>query len=81
MTEDAQRHYVHGDQKEDDAEMRFCRRCDAFVPKAHFAEGHHKKQKLSEYERYLEDKEHFAVKMKNRPGKWRRPPSSPNYFA
>lgn len=81
MTEEPERHYLHGDQKEGDPEMWFCRRCDHFVPEAHFSEGHHKRQRLSEYEKYLDEKKRFPIKMKNQPGKWRRPANAPNHFA
>ncbi len=81
MTATAQRNYLHGDQKEDDPELWFCRRCDAFVRNVHFSEGEHKKQKLSEYEKYLDERKRFSIKIKNTPGKWRRPANPPNCLA
>lgn len=76
-----QRNYVHGDQKEDDPELWYCRRCDAFVRQFHFAEGHHNNQKLSEHEKYLDEMKRFSIKTKNAPGKWRRPANPPNCLA
>jgi hypothetical protein len=78
MSEEELRQYVHGDQKAGDPELWFCRRCDSFVPEVHFAQGHHKMQRLSEYEKYLDEKKRFAIKMKNSPGKWRRPTTPRN---
>ncbi len=81
MATQKQRHYLHGDQKEDDPELWYCARCDAFIPEAHFFEGHHTKEKLSDYERYLFDRKCFPNKLRNSPGKWRRPNNPPNCIA
>jgi hypothetical protein len=36
----ALRYYLHGDQKEGDPNLFFCRRCDLFKPEKHFHEEH-----------------------------------------
>lgn len=81
MANQKQRHYLNGDQKESDPELWYCARCDAFVQEAHFLEGNHKKEKLSDYERYLADRKRFQNQLKNSPGKWRRPKNPTNCLA
>lgn len=81
MSEQKPRHYLHGDQKEDDPELWFCRRCDAFVSELHFAEGHHNKQRLTDFEKYLAEKKRLSTFMKNTQGRWRRPANPPNCLA
>lgn len=48
------RWYVHGDKKEREENLFYCRRCDFFQPYEHFGSNYHDNSKGNEdYERYL----------------------------
>lgn len=81
MTEQPERYYLNGDQKEGAPDLWFCSRCDLFVSEVHFSEDHHSKQRLSNYEVYLAEIKSLPLYMKNTRGKMRRPANPPNCLA
>lgn len=81
MAKQPLRHYLHGDQNENDPEQWFCSRCDAFVGEAHFFDGYHDRAKLTDHERYVTDRKRLQNQLRNSPGKWRRPKNPPNCLA
>jgi len=81
------RHYLHGDQKEDDPELFFNRFGDLFEPKSHFVdqtnpEGSTRRGRTNRpethFQRYKRDKSTLHMKFANSPGKFYRPEKAPN---
>ena len=75
------RYYLHGDQKEDDASLWFCARCDLFVAEINFSQSHHDESRVTHYDRYVAEKSRLPTYMKNTEGKYRRPANPPNCLA
>jgi hypothetical protein len=75
------RYYLHSEQKEDDTSLWFCVRCDAFVAEAHFHESHHDESRMTNYDRYLDEKKRLPTYIRNTKGKFHRPANPPNCLA
>lgn len=77
MKNNLKRHYVHGDQSEDNQNKYFCRACDIFVDKDHFAtfsiDSSHK-------DRYKQDIDLYNY-LKKSDKTYYRPESACNVFA
>ncbi len=73
------RYYFHGDVAENDANLIFCVRCDAFVNRAHFyLPDVHCKTKLSDYGYYKRSAKGFGRELKS---EFMRPENARNIFA
>lgn len=59
------RYYLHGDQKEGDSTLFYCRRCDCFHLESHFHEEHLNSQ-VSDFELLLQTKKELT-KDRSRP--------------
>ncbi len=81
MTNAQVRYYLHGDRKEDDLNLFFCSRCDAFVPQDHFSEPCHPRQRDTNDSRYRAECNTLPTYMKNTEGRKRRPMNPLNCFA
>jgi hypothetical protein len=75
------RYYLHGDQKEDNSNLWYCARCDAFVLRDHFYLSSHAWSKTTEFELYLSDKSRLDVILKNLGDRHYRPEDPPNCVA
>jgi len=72
-TDPRRRHYLHGDQDEDDPARYYCAQCDVFFDAAHFSShGPHTG------ERFLERLERWAKRDARSQATWRRPDNAAN---
>lgn len=77
--EKKQRYYLHGDQTEHDCDKYYCRSCDFFVDRSHFADHDSDPSRMSNYPKYLATLKSWQV-IKKRSKNLYRPNNAINLF-